>query len=526
MTLRLALIALLGSTCSLLYELILSKVITFYTGELILWQSLTLGTYLAALGLGVLRALHTPSPAERLFALELMLALLGAVMVPILLGMHAIYQMYLSTFGQPNFAWISPLNAFALLCQGVVLAVGFLCGQELPLLFKLASNPQSSSARILTCTYLGALSGAVLFATVFLRFMEMTEAALWTAATNIFLAILVRQGWAQNFSSISLRKTRAALAFVSLCLLAIYAVSTPLHELALKNFYYNRLTFATHPQRGLEWTGPFGITQWPSLAKNYEAIRRVRSAYQTIDFVRKVHDERNYTVYLNGHYQFDSLREKSYHAAMSEAASLGNPRKILVLGGGDGLLLRDLLETQKQIEHITLVELDAQMIHQAKIEPLRTLNKGSLENPKVSTIIDDAFTWLRQSSEQRYDVIIADFPYPYDGESLRLYSSEFYRLLSKRLNEQGYFIADYPLQNIQNKKTNSELGRSLTAAGFVQAWSFQTPGESFVVATRDRVLRRHKPGSFVMTALNADNNQSSVLSILKPHRFMATDPFF
>jgi spermidine synthase len=124
------------------------------------------------------------------------------------------------------------------------------------------------------------------------------------------------------------------------------------------------------------------------------------------------------------------------HPAM---AAHGAVRKVAVLGGGDGLAVRELLR-YPEVESITLVDLDPNMTRLFARDPLLVrLNQGSLRSPKVHVVNADAFQWLQQGDD-RFDVIIVDFPDPTNFSIGKLYTSAFYALLDQRLAASGYAV--------------------------------------------------------------------------------------
>ena len=120
-------------------------------------------------------------------------------------------------------------------------------------------------------------------------------------------------------------------------------------------------------------------------------------------------------------------------------ASRPGARRALVLGGGDGLAVRELLK-YPGLASITLVDLDPEMTRLFKTHPLlRGLNQDALNSPKLRIVNADAFPWL-QSSRDLYDVAFVDFPDPNNYSLGKLYSSAFYRLLSRSLTEGGLAV--------------------------------------------------------------------------------------
>jgi spermidine synthase len=166
-----------------------------------------------------------------------------------------------------------------------------------------------------------------------------------------------------------------------------------------------------------------------------EIIYARSSPYQRIVITRWKDDVR---LFLNGHLQFSSRDEYRYHEALVHPGmqSLARPRRVLVLGGGDGLAVREILKYDS-VDTVTLVDLDPEMTrlfsqHQA----LTRLNQNSLTSPRVKVINADAFLWLEENRDF-YDFVVADFPDPTNYSLGKLYTTAFYRLLRRHLSEHG-----------------------------------------------------------------------------------------
>lgn len=135
--------------------------------------------------------------------------------------------------------------------------------------------------------------------------------------------------------------------------------------------------------------------------------------------------------------QFSTRDEYRYTESLVYPALGGDFKgagSVLVLGGGDGLAARELLR-QNGIQQIVQVELDPAVIELARTT-LRAANAGSLDDPRVRVVIDDAMRWLRTASG-RFDAVIVDLPDPDTPVLGRLYSTEFYELVSRALAPGG-----------------------------------------------------------------------------------------
>jgi spermidine synthase len=141
-----------------------------------------------------------------------------------------------------------------------------------------------------------------------------------------------------------------------------------------------------------------------------------------------------FNLYLNGHLQFASADEYRYHESLVHPAmaASANPRRVLILGGGDGLALREVLRWPG-VTAVTLVDLDPAMTGlSAAFPPLAQLNGNAFADPRLTVVNQDAFLWADESTET-FDVAIVDFPDPSTYSVGKLYTTGFYRKLTRRL---------------------------------------------------------------------------------------------
>ena len=132
----------------------------------------------------------------------------------------------------------------------------------------------------------------------------------------------------------------------------------------------------------------------------------------------------------------------SYHEALVHPVMLygKEPENILLLGGGDGLATREILR-HASVKQIDLVDLDPEMTWLGtEYAPLVRLNQDALANDKVTIHNMDAFLYVRDT-DKIYDRVIIDFPDPHNEALSKLYSSEFYAMLSRVVAEDGVIIS-------------------------------------------------------------------------------------
>jgi spermidine synthase len=149
-------------------------------------------------------------------------------------------------------------------------------------------------------------------------------------------------------------------------------------------------------------------------------------------------------LFLNGNLQFHERDEYRYHEALVHPAMAGHgaPRRVLVLGGGDGMAVREILK-YPSVEQVTLVELDPHMTRLFSTEPrLTALNAGALTSPRLRIVNADAFAWLesRRDPADVWDVVIIDFPDPSNFALGKLYTTSFYQVVEQHLSAGGYAV--------------------------------------------------------------------------------------
>jgi spermidine synthase len=147
-------------------------------------------------------------------------------------------------------------------------------------------------------------------------------------------------------------------------------------------------------------------------------------------------------LFLNGNLQFNSKDEYRYHEALVHPAMAGHgaPKKVLVLGGGDGMAVREILR-YPSVQSVTLVELDPHMTRLFSTLPLlRKLNEDALLSAKLTIVNADAFGWLEQQASEHFDVIVIDFPDPSNFALGKLYTTSFYQLVDQHLTAGGYAV--------------------------------------------------------------------------------------
>ena len=444
-------VALVLAACSLLYELLIAQTLATLAANTVVWYSVTIGVYLAAMGVGALA--HERFAAGnlwvRLFRVELGLSVVGALAVPILHFTHSggLLLTYNDLVLHSNLVFFG--SAFVLIAT-----IGVLTGFELPLLIDLAnaaSTERRVTNRVLAADYMGSLLAGLLFPLLLMPILGLIVIGLLTAAVNLVIAFIALR-WLLPKQDRRGQRLVAGGTIAGLILSALY-FAQPIEAYFVKNYYF----YSNH------------LKDLPGLLlslDNVDDVQRERSPYQRIDlvydeagydsdiiidfystkFVQKPTQPRNYVLFLNGDFQVTSNYEDYYHEYFAHVpiANAGKtPRRVLVMGAGDGLLIRELVK-YPEIESIVQVDLDPKLVEMAKTHPvLRAMNEGALEDPRLEIHLDDAFRYIRNSTET-FDAIYLDFPYVEDYNLSKLYSREFFHFVRKRLAADGFVVMDTP----------------------------------------------------------------------------------
>jgi spermidine synthase len=389
-------------------------------GDTVTQFSTVIGVYLSALGLGSYLSRYVRRGLARRFVeVELGVALVG--------GASAAF-LFLAFAHWPAF--------FRPVLYGVVLAVGTLVGLEIPLVMRLlreAVDFKELVAKVLTFDYLGALAASILFPILLVPHLGLVRTSLLFGLLNAGAGLWSTWLFAPFLGAVIDLRVKAAA--VLLLLTVGFAYAEHMTDLAEENMYADTVVFAK--------------------STPYQRIVLTRAKDQ-------------FQLFLNGSLQFSSGDEYRYHEALVHPAMAvaGAPRRVIVLGGGDGLAVREILK-HPSVSEVLLVDLDPQMTRLASENPLlRELNRGSLLDPRVRVVNEDAFVWLAESPGQvLFDVAIVDFPDPHNFSLGKLYTTRFYGLVKARLDPAGA-MAVQSTSPLMARRSFWCINRTIEAAGF------------------------------------------------------------
>ena len=423
------------ATCGLIYELLAATVSSYVLGDSVTQFSLVIGIYLSAMGVGSwLSGFLDKNLAKRFVEIELAVAVLGGFSAPLL------------------FLTFASVTYFNIILYAVVFAIGILVGLEIPLLMRILKDEldfKKLVARVLALDYVGALVASLLFPIFLVPRLGLNRTSLLFGMLNAGVGIWGTWLLENLIKNRDLNILRIKGFIIVILLMIAFIKADTLTSLAEDALFVDNIIYAKS------------------------------SSYQRIVVTK---GKTGYSLFLNGNLQFNSFDEYRYHEALVHPAFMAygkEAKRILVLGGGDGLALREVLK-YPSVESVTLVDLDPDMTKVSKNVPvLGELNRNSLEDPRVSVINNDAFVWLDTAEAEPFDAAIIDFPDPNNFALGKLYTTRFYNLLKKKLKPDSAVVIQTTSPLIARKSFWCII-KTLEASGFTVK-PFQATVPSFGV---------------------------------------------
>ncbi|MEP3345753.1 MAG: polyamine aminopropyltransferase [Litoreibacter sp.] len=382
--------------CGIVYELIIGTVSSYLLGNSVYQFSLTIGFFMFAMGVGSYASRFLNGNLIQIFVwVELILALIGG------LCSISLFMLF------PYAPWFYTVGMFTFIS-----AIGFLVGLEIPLLMRVLSDRNSareSISDVLSLDYIGALLGSVLFPILLLPSLGLITASFAIGLTNAAVALLSVL-WLRD----QLDEPRKMLAMCVATIVLLFALTLLAGRItgyAQDHLYFDRVVW------------------------------KKQSQYQSL-VVTNTWQKNDVRLFIDGHLQFAEADEYRYHEALVHPAMVwGNhaPKSVLLLGGGDGLAVREVLK-HPSVERIDLVDLDPAMTDLGSdFAPMVALNGGSMQASALNVINGDAFNYVSKT-DQTYDTVIIDFPDPHSEVLSKLYSVEFYAMVQSVLADDGVLV--------------------------------------------------------------------------------------
>ncbi len=377
------------AVAGLVYELVAGAAASYLLGDSVTQFSLVIGLFLTSMGVGAFASRFVVQAEAGFVSSQIALGLVGGFSAPILFATYA----YLEGI------------------SGVLFAIVFLCGAlsglEIPLITRILTGlgaGKHTLANVLTADYLGALAAALAFPLLVVPQLGLMSASLAFGLLNLVVAGL----------SLWLFRDLLGWAFRVIWVVGVLACALAL------------------------WRAETIVSVLDATLYEDEVIVSQQTPYQQITITRFRDRTR---LFLNQSIQFDSLDEHRYHEMLVHPAlaRVARPDRVLVLGGGDGMAVREVLRDPR-VGHIDLVDLDPAVTALFRDrDDLARLNGFALRDPRVTVHTADAWQFLSEDGTP-YDLIVADLPDPSTLSLSRLYTREFYARMLDRLSATGLFV--------------------------------------------------------------------------------------
>ena len=463
--------------CGLIYEYLLSHYAGRVLGSVESAIYAMIGTMIVAMGLGAFLARWFKDAFTAFAWLESIIALVGMgcilAIASVIAVSYSLPHLFSQIFNLPvdtvldGYVFEELQESARFLPYIFGLFLGLLIGMEIPLIARIRQHVygrflENNAGTIYGADYIGAGIGAAVWVTIMLS-MPIMQAAAWTALFNILAGLIFLWRYHQHI------KLAKLLGCCHILLLVLFGFV---------------LTF------GSGWMDSLSNVLYKDKVVYSQATK-----YQHIVLTERLsrrQPEPITDLYLNGRLQFSSVDEQIYHAMLVYPAMLASNRHddVLIIGGGDGLALRDVLKWP--VKDVTLVDLDPQMLNlfghkdenyhpDDKIRSrLLKLNHHSMEDPRAHIRAADAFLEVEAllAEGRRFDTIIIDLPDPNHPDLNKMYSDYFYNHVRQLLAADGAMVIQ-STSPYHAKKAFLSIGKTVKAAGFKHVEQYQQNIPSF-----------------------------------------------
>lgn len=482
-------IIILSSLCSISYEVILARYVSIIIDNEVLGQSFTIAIFLLGMGLGSLRIKANHQSLKDLLKLEVLIASLASLTPLMILGIITLLDanFLLRKENLTSYRY----DMVFIFIESFVLALGFLTGMELPLFLNIFKSNKDlnienklKTESILFLNYFGSLL-SVIFVLIFLdgginSLLQIIYFSIYNSLIILFLLFIIR----------SKSILTNSIILIPLIIQLISIINFPSFYNLYKKTYYFSLKF--------NHQSPNTIRNFINVSNKFGKVESIQTKYQEIDLVsssplKGMLYGYEYSLYLDRRPQFSVNNTTVYHQSFAHAPfhlTNTHPKEVLVLGGGDGILAKELIR-RDHIKNIKIVELDGKILSLSKSNPqLLLANSNSLANRKVKIEINNALSFVKKLNPNSQKAIFIDFPYPNNFELLKLFSYEFYRSIYRILDSNGFVILDAPIISKEFPKVDEKdflqvIYNTTRKSGFKTFFAFGT-SEPFIILKKEK----------------------------------------
>jgi spermidine synthase len=444
----------------LVNEYVLATVTTYILGNSIEQFSLIIACMMLMMGVSgfVQEKMSDDFLVEKFIKLEITMAIVGGFAPLLIYAAFGFFE-----------------DSFLFIHYGIVLLIGFLIGFEIPLVMRILEKQdiglKYNLKLVYGMDYIGAFIGAIIWVKFLLVNFPLTEISFIVAGTNFIVAAITIIYFLFTGFVKATKTIIFGLISTTTLLCAGYSYNIDMSNLLEQKFYEDPISYQK-------------TTKYQHLVLTHN---------KNTDDVR---------LYINGNTQFSSIDEDRYHDFLVHPAMSVAPRidNVLILGGGDGLALREVLK-YKGVKSVTLVDLDPGMVEMSRtVDIMRKLNKDSLldarvhlempnlidtgekelvilsdkdnisQNKDFETVAEvdvynvDADKFIKAPLNMKWDVVIIDFPDPSSIELSKLYTVQFYKALKRNISDDT-FISIQSTSPFHAKESYLAIGATMRAAG-------------------------------------------------------------
>ncbi|RSC95145.1 polyamine aminopropyltransferase [Tenacibaculum singaporense] len=375
-------------------EYILSTLASYFIGNAILQFTLIVSIMLFAMGLG--------SRFSKFFTKQVIVYfILTELVLSILVSFSALVSYVV--YGVTDVSW--------LVIYLLSILIGLLIGLEIPFATRINNEFEElrlNISNILEKDYFGSLIGGLFFAFVGLPYLGLTYTPFLLGFLNLGVSYYLFRVLKEHVPLKVRKKLEMIYVFVTFLILLGLYFAKPIIQYGEQVKYKDKIVYSKQTKYQ-----KIVVTKWKEW----------------------------YSLYINGNQQLSSFDEFMYHEPMVHLPMnlTKSHANILVLGGGDGCLVREVFKYE-DVQKVTLVDLDPNMIDLGKnYSVFKELNDNAMNDSRLETITQDAFNFLEDTKE-KYDVIFVDLPDPNNVDLNKLYTKEFYKLCKLKLKNDGVFI--------------------------------------------------------------------------------------
>ncbi len=414
--------------CAIIYELVIATLSSYLLGNSIYQFSITIGLFMSSMGFGsFLSKYFSRSLITRFIQIEILIGLIGGISTVSLFSTYLFFE---------------SMEVYLTVMIFISIAIGGMVGLEIPILIRIIEQKDSlkvSVANVLAFDYGGSLIGSIVFPLLLLKYTGIIQTNFIVALLNILVAIATLINYRSEIKRLFLWGVILVLISIGLSISAYFSLDI---ENWLEARLYRHaiiLSKQTPYQKIVVTKATTNPSENRQIKTNKPPLFEISPPKITVE--KRRNDVR---LFIDGNLQFSSVDEYRYHEALVHPAMglTKNRKRILVLGGGDGLALREILK-YPSVEAVVLIDIDPEITKLCATNlDIINLNQGSLSDSRVKILNQDAYQYVEKlAPDQSYDVVIIDLPDPNYASLSKLYSVTFYALLKKKLTDGGVMVS-------------------------------------------------------------------------------------